>query len=420
MIKKTTLNIERGNDMMSKKSRRINWPIGCFSLLALCFSLFLIPSSEAKGILFGINHDITGVMAPVGRTERDSCLMAIDEWNAKGGIKGQKIETVFMNNGGDPVRATSNARNLKDKGVAVVHGGSYSTAAIAEIKVLAPAQIPMLGCGCSTAIYQQAKGPDGKTYYFAAFGADPDLARGYLDVAAKAGLKKVAFLYLNVAWPRDIVEIMKEWIRIEYGPKYGMNVVGAVEADVKATDFAIQVHELKNFNADGIIAFIYTGHALGLARAFTDAEWYPKWVTGWSQVDDVWEKSSSREIFYNLYSPSYWSYQKPEAVAKREEFVKKYNYQPTGHFAPAYDITNLALSAINEVGANGPAIRDWMATKAYGRPLISGTEGMTCHFKEEEETWLGKTAMYFSLFDGTDYAPVYVNKKGELDWMKLK
>ena len=405
--------------MKAKKMRRDDWK-KWMVLLMVCVGLYFIPASpEAKEILIGINTDVTGVMAPVGRTESDCALWAIEEWNAKGGIKGQKIQSVFMNNGADPVRATGNARALVDKGVCAVHGGTYSTAAIAEMKVLAPAKIPMMGNACATVLFQEGVGPDGKNYFFTGYGADVHLVRGYLDIPAKAGYKKAAILYLNVAWPKDLMAVAKELVQKEYGPKYGMSIVGTVEADIKASDLSLQINQVKAMNPDIMIAIIYQPNAIAVTRALADARWNPPWVAGWGQADDVYDKSSDKKLYYNLHGVSYYSGLRPDAVAKREAFIKKYGYVPTSHWAPAYDLTNVLLRAIDAVGPEPVAIRDWLATKSNGIPLLCGVEGMTCKIRDVEETVIGKRGFYYSLFDGTDYAPVWVDKEGKLDWKKL-
>jgi hypothetical protein len=102
--------------MISKKARARKWSVRWVAFLMLCVGLYLNPtSSDAKDILIGLSQDITGIMAAEGRTHTDASLMAIEEWNAKGGIKGQKM-IVFMNHGVISW-ATGNAKILKDKGV---------------------------------------------------------------------------------------------------------------------------------------------------------------------------------------------------------------------------------------------------------------------------------------------------------------
>ena len=60
---------------------------------------------------------------------------------------------------------------------------------------------------------------------------------------------------------------------------------------------------------------------------------------------------------------------------KGKNLLKGLRYQPTAHWVVAYDCMNLFLTAIKEVGPNSVAIRDWMATKANGRPGLAGPKG---------------------------------------------
>ena len=247
-----------------------------FVLIAACGILvFSQMEADAKQILIGINEDITGLMAPQGRASVDGCTLAVEEWNKKGGVKGQKVEFDFRNHGADPVRATANAKIFRDAGACAVFGGIWSTGAIAEMKILAPAKIPMIGAGASTAIFHESIGPDGKGYYFSCNGTDSTFARAYLDILAGRGYKKIAILTLNLAWPRDLTSIAKEWVQKEYGPKNGMSVLGVVEADVNATDLGVQVNQLKGLNPDAVIACAYTATSVALSRALAEANWNP-------------------------------------------------------------------------------------------------------------------------------------------------
>lgn len=388
--------------------------------ITVCFGLLTVPASSqaADPIYVGINQDITGLMAAEGRTNTDAALMAIDEWNAKGGVNGRPIKAIAMNHGSDPVRAAANAKTMIAQGVVAVHGCVTSTVCMAEMKEFARADIPELGGAASVRTWD-FKGSNGKPFYFSTIGSDPVLARSYLDIVAVQGYKRIAILYLNVAWPRDITEIMKEWVQKYYGPKYGMSVVGTVEADVNATDLSLQVHKLREMKPDAIITPIYQSTALALVRAFAAANWNPPWATTFSQLNAVYLKSNDKKLFYNLSGVGYWDGNRPDAVKKHNEFVKKYGYTPNAHWAPTYDSMNLILTAIKEVGPDGKKIQEWMATKSYGKPMIAGIKGKTCKFKEVNETWLGKPVTYYSGYDGTDYGRLWINEKGEIDWKKL-
>jgi branched-chain amino acid transport system substrate-binding protein len=375
------------------------------------------PVVAADRILIGITQDITGVMAPEGRAQSDGYILAIEEWNKKGGINGQKIEYMFRNHGGDPVRASGSCKIFVNEKVCAAYGASFSTAGIAEMKILAPAQIPMLGGAAALANFQD--GPDGKKYYFSGCGADWALGRAGLAWAASAGYKKIVILNLNVAWPRDIRDIQLEWIKKEYGPKYGMQCIKTIEADVKATDLTPQVAEMKALNPDAVLCNIYSGTTAALARAFASLDYHPPWTNYFSAAEAL-ILTGDPQLLYNHVGYSYASGIREDTVAKRKEVVERFGYEPVAHWVTGYDSANLTLMAIKEVGCNPVAIRDWLAKKAYGIPVLSGKKGKTCSFKNEATTWLGKTGTWYSLYEGPDYAFVRVDKEGKLHWFDIK
>jgi branched-chain amino acid transport system substrate-binding protein len=405
--------------MISKRIKRVSVAFLCVFMAVCGVLVFTQTEANAKRILIGINEDITGLMATQGRASVDGCTLAIEEWNKKGGIKGQKIEFDSRNHGGDPLRATTNAKIFRDKGVCAVFGGIWSTGAMAEVKILAPAKIPMIGAGASNAIFHESIGPDGKGYYFACNGADSVFARAYLDILAGQGYKKIAVLTLNVAWPRDLTAIVKEWVQKEYGPKQGISIVGTVEADVNSTDLGVQVNQLKGLNPDAVVAYIYTNNSIALTRALAEAKWNPPWSDFWSLIEAAWMKGE-RKLFYNCHGLSLHDGMRQDYLAKKKEFVARFGYEPVSHWITAYDSMNLLFSAIEAVGPNPTEIRDWFATKSYGRPLLAGPKGNVCKYRNIEETWLGKKGIYYSMWDGTDFAKVWVDSEGKLDWMKLR
>src|SRR5687768_14722528 len=63
-------------------------------------------------IHFGVSGPLTGDNAEYGRIWKKSMDMAVDEINAKGGIKGRKLQIVFEDSQSDPKQSVTVAEKL--------------------------------------------------------------------------------------------------------------------------------------------------------------------------------------------------------------------------------------------------------------------------------------------------------------------
>jgi len=72
----------------------------------------------------------------MGVPARDGAILAVDEINAKGGIKGRKIELVITDDGGDSWKAAENAVELADSGINIVVGPLTTASGTAVLPVI--------------------------------------------------------------------------------------------------------------------------------------------------------------------------------------------------------------------------------------------------------------------------------------------
>lgn len=82
--------------------------------IALGKSAF-VRGQTTKPILIGITSDASGTFADSGAAERRGMLMAIDEFNAKGGVLGRKIEYKHEDTETDPSAAARKAKRLIER-----------------------------------------------------------------------------------------------------------------------------------------------------------------------------------------------------------------------------------------------------------------------------------------------------------------
>src|SRR6266498_419791 len=153
------------------------------------------PSQESSGGPFKIAvvNAQSGQLSSLGQWEWKGAKLAADEWNAKGGINGRKIQLQLFDDQGDPTVGTNLARKIASEGFVAMIGTAESAVTVAMIPILQQSKIPNITSGQSPAIvaakspFAFLNGPTSTTY-------DETLAKYLVD---KKGLKKIALITNN-------------------------------------------------------------------------------------------------------------------------------------------------------------------------------------------------------------------------------
>ena len=115
-----------------------------FFVLTLGFICFLTVSAEAKDVIkVGIIGPMTGPQAyDIGCTMRDGAILAMEEINAKGGIKGKKFEWLVIDDEATPAKSVNGVNKLifSDK-IDILIGPANSGCALAVGKLTVPNKI---------------------------------------------------------------------------------------------------------------------------------------------------------------------------------------------------------------------------------------------------------------------------------------
>jgi branched-chain amino acid transport system substrate-binding protein len=126
-------------------------------------------SSEGPFKIAVVNAQ-SGQLSSLGQWEWKGAKLAADDWNAKGGINGRKIELELFDDQGDPTVGTNLARKLASEGFVAMIGTAESAVTVAMIPVLQQAKIPNITSGQSPAIaaagspFAFYNGPTSNTY----------------------------------------------------------------------------------------------------------------------------------------------------------------------------------------------------------------------------------------------------------------
>ena len=120
-----------------------------FLLVAcLCTSVF-----GAAPIRIGALFSVTGPASFLGEPEKNTLELLVKELNAKGGIKGSKVELIVYDTQGDATKAVQLANKLiKDDQVIAIIGPSTTGETMAVKPVTEKEQIPLISCAAGSKI----------------------------------------------------------------------------------------------------------------------------------------------------------------------------------------------------------------------------------------------------------------------------
>jgi branched-chain amino acid transport system substrate-binding protein len=311
-------------------------------------------SSASDLVKIAILAPLSGPVPSFGVSTFKGALLAIREWNAKGGVLGMKITPVVEDSQctSDPAVSAANKVIIQDK-VHFIVGEVCSKASIPVSEIANAAKVIQISpTSTNTAVTVDKNGVT-KAYIFRACFIDPFQGIVGAKFALNTLKAKKAFIMYDPA--NDYVTGLASAFETTF-TKLGGKIVGkAIYDGAKDTDFSVILAKVKSYMPDVIYLPDYynvvnlvtkQAKATGIIAPFMGGD-------GWDSSDlDV--SAADGSYFTNHYDASD---PRPEV----QTFLKAYGaaYQdvqgnpniPDALAALAYDATNLLLTAINNANA---------------------------------------------------------------------
>jgi branched-chain amino acid transport system substrate-binding protein len=215
-------------------------------------------AGAAEPIRIGTIFSMTGVSGFVGAPQKEVFSALIDDFNAKGGIKGRPVELYYEDDQSLPTNAVIAATKLiKDKKVVAIVGTSMSDSALAIIPTCEQENVPFINSG-------PARIPL-KKWIFSTGPGDVRGAAHMIDYAAKElGAKKIALLHSTDAYGTLGLKVIMEEL-----PKYkDVSIIINESLDPAATNVVPQLTKIKAANPDLLILFARGGTGAVVAKNY--------------------------------------------------------------------------------------------------------------------------------------------------------
>lgn len=336
-----------------------------FAATALVAALIAGCSKGPSEIKLGGVGPVTGEAATFGDSTKKGLTLAVEEWNAKGGVLGKQVKLVFADDKGDPAEgATVYTKLIQQDKVTAIVGTVMSKVTLAGAPIAQAAKVPMISPTSTNEKVTQVG-----DYIFRACFIDPfqgtvgaKFAFGDLK-ATKAGV----IFDVGNDYAKGLAEnFQKGFLAL------GGKVVAYEGHPSGTTDFKAQLTKILAGKPDVIYCSDYYNDDALVAKQVRELGYKGPIVggDGWDSADLVKIGGTAVEncFFTNHYAPDATT----DAVVN---FVKGYNSKysatPDALAALAYDAGNIMLNAISKAGStDGAKIKDALA--ATDLDVVSG------------------------------------------------
>jgi branched-chain amino acid transport system substrate-binding protein len=298
-------------------------------------------------VKLGVAGPKTGAQAKNGQDLIEGTTLAVEEWNAKGGVLGRKIEIVVRDDEAQDKNATVVAGELVDAGVAGVVGHFNSGCTIPASNVYKEAGIPMITPASTNVKVTDRKFPN----VFRICGRDDQQGKTAADhVADVLKLKKVAVLDDRTAYGKGLADAFEKSLggRVEVVLHDGF--------DKETTNFRPYLTRIKEKGAELIyfggiydqgVPLVQQAREAGLAVPFMSGDG----VHGY-QKEFIEPLGAAAEGTFTTFPDT-------ESAPGFAEFTKKYKArfgaEPGPYAIYSYASALILLDAIAKAGSTEPA-----------------------------------------------------------------
>ena len=359
-------------------------------------------SADVKdGIHVGNAGAFTGDAAAPCMEIFNSSQIAVDEWNARGGIQGVKIKHIMGDDAMDPAQGVNVAHKfVADKLMYGVVGPPMSHIAQATLKIYGSADLATI----TTAASKPELTEQGYSHFFRVNARnDAHGVNCALFIKKYLKAKRVAVLNEKVAYcenlSRETIAALK---------KLGITDIMQETIVGGAKDYSAVLTKVKSYNPD-VLFFIATTapdqaigvrqtKELGINTIFFGTE------GARDKKDFIAASEGAAEGAYVYhFAPDIY------AIPAAANYVKKYEstYDALSGFGPpAYEAMNILLTAINEAARDGNISRKEVVEKLHEIKNYNGILGFPVTFDKKGDLEGGAT--YFFQVSGNDFKQIAV------------
>lgn len=273
-------------------------------------------------IKIGYAAGLTGSNSELGVSGMYAALIAVDEINNSGGIKGQQVQLITKDDHSNMNDALKVDKEFKEEGVVAIIGHMISAVAELTIPYINKNKILMIS---PTMAMDSLGGKD--DYFFRLIPSNKEQANIIADAVIKSNTKNISVLYssYNAAFTTSWMEFFSQRIentdiKISYSTK--------IDSE-NSSKYHLFVKEIEKSNADSIVILASADEVAAFCQVLKIENVQKKiFLPTWSMTDDLLKRGGKAvEGNYGVNFIDYESKSK-KYVNFKNEFISRYGMEP--------------------------------------------------------------------------------------------
>jgi len=235
------------------------------ALLLIALPAFPAAAQGLPPVKVGFASAMSGPSAITGEGVRWAGTMLQEEYNAKGGIAGRKLEVYFADNEGTPAGGVSAVRRLADVDkVDVIIGQTHSGACLGALPIVKELRIPQVTESCSNPKIHELIGKNGNEWGFRVNPDDLMLASAFAKSIAK-GARSAVIIAQNDDFGRGAEAAYKAAFA-----KVGVKVLGSEFFDRGQADYRPLLTRVKRAAPEAVLLVMLASDGSVFMRQFRE------------------------------------------------------------------------------------------------------------------------------------------------------
>jgi branched-chain amino acid transport system substrate-binding protein len=310
---------------------------------AMCY----LPLAGAQSVKLGLVGIMTGPNAQNGEFCRNGAMLALEEINAKGGVKTpdgkvRKLELEVVDDQGKPDVGLNAIRRLaSDNEVVAFMGPDFTGITLPSLLVGEEANMAQITSSIGAQITAQ-----GNKHILRGRSNDQMWMTALVDYIAKSmGAKSVGISYTNIELGRSGRDVAVKAL----ADKYKMKPVVEVSHGFGDRDLTASAARIMQANPDVLINWGTQIEAALLVRSLRQLGW--KGTFAFNAADDIFV-NLAKEGAVGVIGPQNWVWSKPDEATRKfvAAYEAKYGNKPSPHSIVYYDGVKMYADAIAKAG----------------------------------------------------------------------